>query len=121
MVSTLVKNLLLTGGLAILPASAADLTGDWHITGEISGNALDSKCGFKQDTAKLTGVCKTAEGAEHPFAGEVKEESVVFHYDVDYQGTTYTLTYTGKLESETAMKGDVEAGGASGTFTAKKE
>ena len=46
---------------------------------------------------------------------------VTWQYDVEYNGQTYTLVFTGTLESDTAMKGAFRVGGGDGAFTAKKQ
>jgi hypothetical protein len=48
---------------------------------------------------------------------------VTWRYKLDYQGTTYTLTYVGTLDSDTSIKGSVTAdpSDTDGDFTAKKQ
>ncbi len=103
-----------------LSLAASDISGRWQITGDVDGNPVKSACTIKQDGAKLTGTC-TTEGKDTPVAGELNDQKVTFHYDVEYQGDTYTLNYTGTLQSDTEMKGDIDVSGASGDFTAKKD
>ena len=105
-----------------LPLAASDVSGGWSLKGEIAGNTLDVKCSLKQDgDNKLAGTCKTNDMPESKTTGEVKEKVVTFQYDVEYQGQTYTLVYTGTLDTETSVKGTVDAGGASGDFTGTKD
>jgi hypothetical protein len=106
--------------LAVVPAVAADVSGNWKVDGEVAGHAVDPSCTFRQQDQKLTGVCKSQAG-ESPLEGAVEGQKVTWQYDVDYNGQTYTLVFTGTLESEAAMKGGFSVGGADGAFTAKKE
>lgn len=106
---------------AALPMAAADVSGNWNLKGEIAGNNLDVKCVLKQEGDKLAGTCKTNEMPEVKTTGEVKEKTVTIQYDVEYQGQTYTLVYTGTMETEKSVKGTVDAGGASGDFTGTKD
>jgi hypothetical protein len=106
---------------AALPLAAADVSGGWSLKGEIAGNNLDVKCVLKQESEKISGTCKTNEMAEAKTSGEVKEKTVTIQYDVEYEGQTYTLVYTGTMDTETSVKGTVEAGGASGDFTGTKD
>jgi hypothetical protein len=107
---------------AALPLAASDLSGGWSLKGEIAGNVLEVKCSLKQDgDNKLAGTCKTNDMPDSKTTGELKEKVVTFQYDVEYQGQTYTLVYTGTLDTETSVKGTVEAGGASGDFTGTKD
>ncbi len=88
-------------------AFGADLTGTWQFTGDVSGN--------------LSGTCKSPTASNIPVAGEVNEQKVTFSYSVDYQGTTYTLQYTGKVdEAGAGLTGGIEVAGTGGTFSAKK-
>jgi hypothetical protein len=106
---------------AALPLAAADISGGWSLKGEIAGNNLDVKCVLKQESEKLAGTCRTNEMPEAKTTGEVKDKTVTIQYDVDYQGQTYTLVYTGTMDTDTSLKGTVEAGGASGDFTGTKD
>lgn len=103
------------------PAWAANLTGTWQFSGDVSGNPVEIECALKQDGSKLSGTCKSPTAANIPVAGEVNEQKVTFSYSVDYQGTTYTLQYTGKVdEAGTGLTGGIEVAGTGGTFSAKK-
>jgi len=104
-------------GLAALPLAAADANGRWQLKGEVAGNPILADCNFKQDAAKLAGTCK-AEGMDTwKVEGEIQENKIAFHHDVDYQGSTYTLNYTGTFETASLAKGDIEVAGAAGEFT----
>src|SRR5205809_682018 len=86
-----------------LPLTAADLTGHWIFDGEVNGNPVQLECDLKQEGAKLSGTCKTQTG-EVQLAGETNDPKVRFSYSVDYQGSTYTLYYSGTLESDSVLK-----------------
>jgi hypothetical protein len=59
---------------------------------------------------------------ERAIKGIVKDNKITFSFSSEVQGQTFTVTYTGTVESADAMKGTVDLGGASsGTFTAKKQ
>ncbi len=102
-------------------AFAADVSGHWTFEGDVAGNPVQMECDLKQDGTKLEGTCKTNNG-DIKLAGAVNDPKVRFSYAIDYQGTTYTLYYTGVLDpaAATAMKGDIEVSGTSGSFSAKK-
>ena len=108
-------------GSAASPLASADVSGGWSLKGEIAGNNLNVKCALKQDGTKVEGTCKTNEMPDAKTTGEVKEKNVTLQYDVEYEGQTYTLVYTGTFDTETSVKGTVEAGGASGDFTGTKD
>lgn len=52
----------------------------------------------------------------------VKDKSFTFAFSANIQGTSFTVTYKGTVESADALKGSVDLGGqGTGTFTAKKQ
>src|SRR3954454_23822418 len=99
-----------------LPLMAADLTGNWSFDGEVNGSPVQLQCQLKQEGGKLSGTCKTV-NADVQLAGEVNDPKVRFSYSVDYQGTVYTLYYSGTMESDSVLKGEIGVSGANGTFT----
>jgi hypothetical protein len=107
-------------GLAVLPLAAADANGRWQLKGEVAGNPIVADCNFKQDAAKITGTCKAETMDPWKVEGELQEKKITFHHDVEYGGSTYTLSYTGTFDSDTVAKGDIEVAGASGEFTLTK-
>ena len=51
----------------------------------------------------------------------VLAHKISFTFRVELQGTPLVVTYAGTLESNSAMKGTIDIGGAAtGTFTAKR-
>ena len=52
----------------------------------------------------------------------MKDRKINFSFRVDIQGTSLTVTYSGTVEGNDAMKGSLDLGGqATGTFTAKRQ
>ena len=110
---------ILIGLVCALPALAADVTGHWVFEGDITGNPVNLECELKQHGTRLEGICKSKTG-EIKVAGEVSDPKVRFSYAVDYEGTTYTLYYSGTLESGSSLKGEIEVSGTTGSFSARK-
>ena len=113
--------LMLTLLSALSAPSATDsIPGKWAITGDVSGNRVKTVCTLIRTGTTLTGNCTNAEGAPYVLTGEVKEKTVVFQYDIDWQGQPLTVVYTGTLPTSTEMKGtiDVKPVSVSGTFSA---
>jgi hypothetical protein len=108
---------------ASLPAWADDVSGVWKVDGLIADHPIAPTCTLKQTDMQISGSCQT--GADHVLnvEGSVKEKQVTWKYDQEYEGTVYTLTYTGTLDSNTSIKGTVTAdpSDTSGDFTAKKQ
>ena len=105
---------------AVLPALAADVSGRWNLDGDVQGNPIKAACDLKQDGTQLTGTCKAEDHDPWKVAGKVEESKITFSYDVEHEGQTYTLVYTGTIDGN-SMKGDIEVAGVAGEFTAKKE
>jgi hypothetical protein len=108
---------------ASLPALADDVSGVWKVNGLIADHTITPTCTLKQADKQISGSCKV--DADHTLGveGGVSEKQVTWKYDQEYEGTVYTLTYTGTLDSDTSIKGTVTAdpSDSSGDFTAKKQ
>lgn len=101
--------MLLTFALvAALTTPADSVSGTWLIKGDVAGNALVTTCTIAVAEAKVSGVCKNAEGKENPITGEVKEGKVVFEHGGDYNGQELKIIYTATLPSAKEMKGTIE-------------
>jgi hypothetical protein len=98
-------------------ALADGVDGAWKINGEIFGNTIDTICTFATAAGKTTAACtidgKPAAAAPVTIAGK----DVTWDFDV----VQAILTFKGKLNSDKAMKGDIETTGITGTFTAAKQ
>jgi hypothetical protein len=106
-----------------LPAFAADFSGVWKVDGAIEDHPITPTCTLKQGDNHVTGSCTLDVDHVADVTGEVKEKQLTWRYKVEYQGTTYTLTYVGTLESDASIKGSVTAdpSDTDGDFTAKKQ
>jgi hypothetical protein len=108
---------------ASLPALADDVSGVWKVNGSIADHTIAPTCTLKQADKQISGSCKV--DADHTLSveGSVNEKQVTWKYDQEYEGTVYTLTYTGTLDSNTSIKGAVTAdpSDSTGDFTAKKQ
>jgi hypothetical protein len=106
-----------------LPALAADVSGAWKVDGSVAENPITATCTFKQTDTHISGSCKMDPDHTLTVKGEVTDKQVTWKYDLEHEGTVYTLTFTGTLDSETSMKGSigVEPSDSEGDFTAKKQ
>lgn len=100
-------------------AGAPSLTGQWSIHNNIAGNESDQQCKFVQTDTKIEGTCKAAD-SEVPVTGSLDGNKATWKYDMDYNGTPLTLTYTTTLDDSGKVAGSVEVQpfGVSGEFTA---
>jgi hypothetical protein len=108
---------------ASLPALADDVSGAWKVNGSIADHPITPTCTLKQADKQISGSCKVDADHTPSVEGSVNEKQVTWKYDQEYEGTVYTLTFTGTLDSDTSMKGTVTAdpSDSSGDFTAKKQ
>jgi hypothetical protein len=124
------KKLVLAAVLALAPgaALAADLSGAWNVAGSFDAMGIKyaSACTLAQDSGgKLTGTCQGTANESAATTGAVTtgadgKTAVEFAYDTSYQGSPVHLDYKGAVQADGTLSGMVDAGGASGTFTAAK-
>jgi hypothetical protein len=96
------------------------VAGKWTIHRSIAGNEGESICTFNLTGDNVTGDCQ-AEGNKADLTGTVDGNKVTWKYDVDYNGSTLTLTYTGTLDDTGTLSGtiNVQPFNVDGEFTAK--
>jgi hypothetical protein len=100
-------------------------TGTWKINGDVQGTPVIMTCILTETDHKLTGNCTGAAGDMKPrmLTGEVKEETVSWHFDTEYEGNPITVSMAGKLVEDGAkMTGTmyVDPMQVDGTFAAVK-
>ncbi|SRR6266568_1084272 len=100
-------------------AGATSVTGQWSIHNSIAGNESDQECKFVQTDNKLTGSCKSAD-KDVPVTGSIDGKKVTWSYEMDYNGSPLTLTYTATLDDSDKISGSVEVQpfAVTGDFTA---
>lgn len=103
-------------------AATPSLTGQWAVHNSIAGNESDQECKFVEADNKITGTCKS-EDKEVPVKGSLDGNKVTWTYDMDYNGSPLTLTYTATLDDSGKIAGNVEVDpfGVTGDFTATAE
>lgn len=112
---------LLVAVLAVAPtAVAADVSGTWDVDGSVYGYPVQFPCSLKQEGGKLTGTAHIQE-KDQAVTGTVQDGTVTFKFEVEHEGTTYELVFTGTLGSDEDMSGTIAVAGVTGEFTAKKK
>jgi hypothetical protein len=111
-----------------LPALADDASGIWKVDGTVADTPVNATCTLKQTDRAISGNCKISgektAGQTPNIKGEVKDKQVTWTYQIEYEGTLYTLTYTGTLlDSATSIKGSiaVDPSDSTGEFAAQKQ
>jgi hypothetical protein len=117
--STLFATILIASFQA---ANAADVSGSWHITGSVSDTPVDTTCTLAQKDNALTGTC-VKDGKNVDATGSVKDDTIAWHYNSEYNGDPITVNYSGKLGKDGTITGTIEVDpyNAEGDFTAKKQ
>ena len=107
--------------VASAQTATVNLTGTWIFTVETTAGSGVPTITLRQDGEKLSGHYSGQLG-EADLDGSVKGQEIAFTFTVDVQGMKLRNTYTGRIESNDALKGSVDiAGLAGGTFTAKRK
>jgi hypothetical protein len=117
------KNIALLILFAALPALGDDISGVWKVDGSVVDHPISATCTFKQTETHITGTCKVDPDLTLEAKGEVTDKQVKWQYDQEHEGTVYTLTYTGTMDTASSIKGsiDVNPSDSEGDFTAKKQ
>ena len=101
-------------------ASAADVTGTWIMAVETSAGSGSPTFILVQKGEALSGSYKGQLG-EAQVTGTVKGDEVTIEYNVEGQGGSLAVKYSGKTDGKT-MSGKVSLGQlGEGTFTGKKQ
>ena len=98
-------------------AQAADVAGNWKISGDIVGNAVDVVCTFAGSGDKTTAACGPEGKPGAPAPAKVAGSDVSWDWDAGQA----VLSFKGKLDSDKSMKGDIDTSGVTGSFTAVKQ
>jgi len=113
---------LVSVAAVVAVAAAADVSGSWNVDGDVVGNAVKYTCALKQSGEALSGTATFVNTSkELPLKGTVKDRVVTFQFDVDHEGSTYTMIFSGTLGEIGGIEGKIEVGGVEGTFSAKKQ
>ena len=109
-----------TSGL-VQAQTAPSISGKWKIHTSMVQES-DSTCTFTQAGTDLTGACEGDNG-KFNIAGKVEGNTVSWSFKTDYNGTPLTVSYQGKLESDTKMSGSSSVAEMSldGDFTAVRD
>ena len=103
------------------PAAGSGITGVWNFTVETANGSGTPVFTLKHEGEQVTGTYKGQLG-EGPISGTVKGSDVKLVAKVNFQGQDLELTYTGKIEGPSSMKGTVKLGDfGEGTWTARKQ
>jgi len=104
--------------------AAPSSTGTWNVTGDVQGVPVILSCALVEADHKLTGSCVDAENKTHAVTGDVKEMTLTWAFDTEYEGTPITVSLAGTMDATGAkMAGTmfVTPMSVDGTFSAIKQ
>ncbi|RYE53094.1 MAG: hypothetical protein EOP18_09660 [Rhizobiaceae bacterium] len=110
--------------LLAAPLAAAPVTGQWHLTGEISGESFVVDCHFEPRDKQFGGVCIDTSssysgnkgGKPHILtSGESDGSRISWSYDARVLFLSVGIRFTGMLNGD-RMAGTISAAGRKGSF-----
>jgi hypothetical protein len=112
--------LVATTGL-VQAQTTPSINGKWKIH-TVMVQESDSTCAFTQKETELTGACEGDSG-KFNITGKVEGNKVNWSFKTDYNGSPLTISYQGKLDSDSKMSGSTSVAEMSldGDFTAVKD
>ncbi len=119
---SLLALLVFAAGATLSPAQTTpSVTGKWKIH-TVMVQESDSTCTFTQSGSELTGDCEGDNG-KFNITGKVDGNKVNWSFKTDYNGTPLTISYAGKLESDSKISGSSSVAEMSldGDFTAVRD
>jgi hypothetical protein len=119
---------LLASAIALNPTAVraqadakVDVTGKWVFSVTTDAGTGTPTVTLKQQGDSVTGHYSSQALGEADLKGSVRDRKINFSFRVELQGTPLVVSYAGTIESNNAMKGTIDIGGAAtGTFTAKR-
>ncbi|MDX2153021.1 MAG: hypothetical protein SFV54_19920 [Bryobacteraceae bacterium] len=106
--------------LAALPLFAADISGRWSVSIDLSAGSGDADFVFEQHGEKLKGTYSGLLG-KREVTGTVNGDKVEFQFTGEANGQSITAKFTGTVTAADKMNGKAVYGDlADGTFTARK-
>ena len=91
--------------LSWLTAFAADVSGVWQLVVETNRGTGSPKMMVQQQGEQITGTISSRILGESTITGTVKGNVVEFGFEGELQGKLIKVSYKGKIESPTTMKG----------------
>jgi hypothetical protein len=105
---------------AMQVSRAADVTGTWIMTVQTSAGSGSPTFTLIQKGEAISGTYKGQLG-EAPVTGTMSGNDMTLEFNIDAQGQSLTIKYTGKVDGKT-VSGNVALGAfGSGTFTGTKQ
>lgn len=99
--------------------ATVDVSGEWDFESEGRQGTRTTRMTFEQDGETLTGHAIMRQGMEAPLTGTVKGDVITFTISMSMGDRSFEMTYTGKVDGDTA-EGTMETPRGETPWTAKK-
>ena len=106
--------------LLLAPAFAADFAGKWTAAIDTQIGVQNYTYDLKVEGTKVTGTAKSQNGESQIQDGAIKGDEITFVENLDFQGQSLKITYTGKIAGDEIKFNRKVADFASEDFVAKR-
>ncbi|MEE2965601.1 MAG: hypothetical protein VX427_15850 [Acidobacteriota bacterium] len=111
--------LLMVAGL--FAQTPADVAGDWALMVDTDAGTTTPSVVLEQDGTELTGHYSSETLGEADVTGTVSGNEVRFSFSASAQGFDVDVSYTGTLQDDGTLSGQISLGDlGGGTFTGKR-
>ena len=101
--------------------AVADVAGDWALTVETDQGTTTPSVTLEQNGSELTGHYSSETLGEATVTGSVNGNEVRFSLEAEVQGFGLEVVYTGTVQSDGTLTGQISLGDlGGGTFTGKR-
>ena len=113
---------MLATGLTAVGQTPADVAGDWALTVDTDNGVTTPSVMLEQNGSELTGHYSSEALGEADVKGTVSGNDVTFMLSASAGGYDIEVTYTGVLQDDGTLSGQIDLGGlGGGTFTGTKK
>lgn len=99
-------------------AAQSSVAGEWDAMMNTPGGSVPLKLIFVVDGDKLTGTAKRSRG-DVALVGTVKGSDISFSYTIDYNGSPFTVSFSGKVDGD-KINGAVVMGSTEDSWAANR-
>ena len=112
---------MLATELGVAAQTPADVAGEWALTVETDQGTTTPSVMLEQNGSELTGHYSSESLGEADVTGSVSGNDVTFSLSADLGGQSIEVTYTGTVQDDGTLSGQIDLGGyGGGTFTGKR-
>ena len=108
-------------GFTVAAQAPADVASNWALSVDTEQGTTTPSVTLEQNGSELTGHYSSETLGEADVKGNVNGNEVTFSLSANVQGYPIDVTYTGTVQDDGTLSGQISLGGlGGGTFTGKK-